>query len=191
LRNGSGPPRPNDLWIGSRDVDAAMAAATQVVGPGVRIDRADDPASRTILGSASVALWATAAACLALAVIAVAAAMREQQRSRRGDIAVLRALGLGSRQQGRLRRAEYFGWIGYGIAAGLLTGLATVLLTVSPFARAAVPAAHPGLGTDVAVDLVGLLTGFTLLAVAVTIVVAIAVRAVRRDATRTLPEATR
>jgi hypothetical protein len=191
LKTGSPPPGPGDLWIGTDDADATIAAATGIVGPGARIDRADNPTSRTILGSAATALWATALACLALGVIAIAAATRQQHRSRRGDVAVLRALGLAAGQQGRLRGAEYLGWIGYGLVAGLLAGAATVLLTVAPLARAAVPDAHAALGTDVGVDILGLVAGLALLAAGVIVIVAIAVQAVARDATRALPEGTR
>ena len=191
LRTNFQPVAPHDLWVGSTDVDASVAAATGIVDAGVRIDRADDPASRTVLGAAAIALWATAAACLALAVLAIAAAMREQQRSRRGDVAVLRALGFSAAQQGRMLRAEYLGWISYGVAAGLLTGVVTALLTVVPFARAAIPVAHPGLSVALTLDVGGLVAGCAALLLTASAVMLAGVRAVRRDAVRALPEVAR
>ncbi len=101
-----------------------------------------------MLGSAAIALWIAAAGCAVLALAAIGAVVGAQLRSRRGEVVVLRAIGLGSREQGAIRRRELAFVAAYGGIAGVLAGGVIVLITIAPLARAAVPNAYVGLPTQ-------------------------------------------
>ncbi len=60
---------------------------------------------------------------------------------------MLRAIGMGSGQQGRIRRREYTLVIAYGAAIGLAAGLLAAIATIAPLARSAVPEPYPEVRT--------------------------------------------
>jgi hypothetical protein len=178
--------QPTELWIASDDPEAVGVALRGVLPANARINTADDPAGRTVLGSAVTALWLGAAGCGVLAVIALLAVVRAQLRSRRLDVAVLRALGLTSRDQGSMRRAELSFVLGYGALTGLVAGAVVTFLTMAQLARAAVPEPYDTIATGLHIDLIGLGAGLGALAVAVAVIVVVYAARVAAQARSTI-----
>jgi ABC-type antimicrobial peptide transport system permease subunit len=147
LRTTEQPAQVRDVWVRSDEPEAVARAIRAFFPANAQIDTAGDSAGRQVLGSATTALWAGAVGCGILALIGVAVAARAQLRSRRGEVAVLRAVGLGSRAQAGIRARELGVVIGTGLLAGLGAGTIVALLTVPQLARAAIPAPYPVIGT--------------------------------------------
>ena len=112
-----------------------------------RIDTAADAAGRTVLATAALAWWLGAAGCGLLALLTLVTVGRGQLRSRRGDVAILRALGLTVREQQVLRGRELAWTTVFGLAAGMVAGVAVAVLVVPQLARAAVPEPYPTIAT--------------------------------------------
>ncbi len=100
-----------------------------------------------MLGSGAIALWVAAVGAALLALAALGAVVGAQLRGRSGEVVVLRAIGMGSGQQGRIRRREYTLVIAYGAAIGLAAGLLAAIATIAPLARSAVPEPYPEVRT--------------------------------------------
>ena len=101
-----------------------------------------------MLGSGAIALWVAAIGAALLALAALGAVVGAQLRGRSGEVVVLRAIGMGSKQQGRTRRREYTLVIAYGIAVGLVAGLLAAIATIAPLALSAVPEPYPEVPTE-------------------------------------------
>jgi hypothetical protein len=187
LRTTEEPARARDVWVRTGDPDAVAGEIRELFPANAQIETAVDAAGRQVLGSATTALWAGSAVCGILALIGVAVAARAQLRSRRGEVAVLRAIGLGSRAQAGVRVRELATIIGTGILTGLAAGALVALLTVPQLARAAIPAPYPVIGTEIAVDVVGLGAGLGGLILALILVIALSAAGVAALARRALP----
>jgi len=148
-------PAPRQLWLSASDAVAAGEAARLLLPAGSRIEDATEPAIRSALGAAVTALWITAAGASLLALVILAISVRAQRNQRRGEVAILRALGLGARDQGAIRRHETASTIAAGVLGGSAAGAAVILLTLGPFARSAIPAGSPVIATPLAFDAVG------------------------------------
>jgi hypothetical protein len=147
LRSSAAPEPPRTLWIGADDPAAVAGALHAVLPQDSTVEVLGLDPDRAMLGSAAIALWIAAAGCAILALAAIGAVVGAQLRSRRGEVVVLRAIGLGSREQGAIRRRELAFVTAFGGIAGLTAGVLVVLITVAPLARAAVPNAFVGLPT--------------------------------------------
>ncbi|MEO8262806.1 MAG: FtsX-like permease family protein, partial [Pseudolysinimonas sp.] len=187
LRVTQEPARARDVWISAADPQAVAQSIRPAFPANAQIVTALDPAGRQVLGSATLALWAGSAVCGVLALIGVAVAARAQLRSRRGEVAVLRAIGLGSGDQAAIRVRELATVLCAGLVAGLLAGAVVSLLTVPQLARAAIPDPYPAVGTAIAIDIAGLAIGLGALVVALAIIAAIAGAGVASLARRALP----
>lgn len=144
-------PAPDQLWIGADDETAAAASLRGALPANVRVESiALDPA-RDILGAASAALWVGAAGAGLLAAVGIGAVTAAQIRSRRGEVTVLRALGLSPGRLGGMRRAELAVVLGIGAVVGMLAGAAVSALMIPTVARAAVPDPYPELPTALAI----------------------------------------
>ena len=97
---------PTDLWVGTARPGSAAESLRHVLPANARIDTAADAAGRTVLATAVLAWWLGALGCGLLALLTLVTVGRGQLRSRRGDIAILRALGLTVREQQVLRGRE-------------------------------------------------------------------------------------
>ena len=150
---------PAEWWLGSatgRDELSPDAVAAADLGlrdvrsrAATTRDRLDDPLSLGTRG----ALGLAAAAALVFAVIGFAAAAWRSVRSRRSEIAVARALGLGRGQTAGWLALELAFQLVVGIAGGILLGMAlawAVLPSVSltPDGSAPVPAPVVGVPWD-------------------------------------------
>ena len=146
-------PLPRLLWISTDDPSATAEAARSLLPAGSRFNDVTEQALRSALGAAVVALWLTAAGSAVLAFVVIASSARAQHRSRRSEVAVLRALGLNARRQGALRSSEIGLAATFGVLGGVGAGAIAVSLAVVPFARAALPADGQFAATPIAVDL--------------------------------------
>ena len=126
-------------WIGSADPISVGAELRQALPAEVLVDVLELDPDRDMLGSAAIALWIAAIGSALLALAALGAVSGAQLRGRRGEVVVLKAIGMGSRQQGRVRRREFTLVAGYGAILGLLAGVVAVMATIAPLARSAVP----------------------------------------------------
>lgn len=141
------------LWISTDDPSATAGAARELLPAGSRFNDVTEQALRSALGAAVVALWLTAAGSAVLAFVVIASSVRAQHRSRRPEVAVLRALGLSARRQGALRSSEIVLAATFGVVGGVGAGAAAVSLTVVPFARSALPADGRFATTPLVVDI--------------------------------------
>jgi predicted lysophospholipase L1 biosynthesis ABC-type transport system permease subunit len=160
------PQSPREFWAGSADPEDAAAAIRTVVPANTLIEVTGDPAGGTVLGSAAIALWLGAGGCGVLAIITLLAVVRAQLRSRRIDVVVLRAIGLGSRDQAAVRNREQAIVLGYGLLTGLIAGGVVTALTVPELARAAVIEPFTTVPTPLGLDPVALGAGAAALVLA-------------------------
>ena len=139
---------PTDLWVGTAQPERRPESCATCCRPTARIDTATDAAGRTVLATAALAWWLGAAGCGLLALLTLVTVGRGQLRSRRGDIAMLRALGLSVREQQVLRGRE-LAWTDSlrPASPALVAGVAVAVLVVPQLARAAVPEPYPTIAT--------------------------------------------
>lgn len=182
LRLTNDPAAAREFWVDTSDPDGVAAALRTQLPANTRMQSAEDPVGRTVLGSAALALWLGAIGCLVLTLITVIAVVRAQVRSRRLDVVVLRAIGLGARDQAGIRRRELGLVLGFGALTGLAAGAAVALLTVPQLARAAVVQPYTTVPTPLGFDLVALGAGLAALVVALVIIVSAYTSLVARQA---------
>ena len=140
-------PTPSQAWIATTDTVGVAHALRATLPAQVSVESLAVDPSRDILRTASDALWIGAAGTILLALVALGAVVGAQLRSRRGEVLVLRALGISAAAQGSMRRAELGAVLASSIVAGVVAGLVVSLLTVPPLARAAVPAVYDSIAT--------------------------------------------
>ena len=187
LRTTAVPADARDLWIASEDPSATATGVRAELPANTRIDSALDPVGRGILGSASIALWAAAIGIALVAIIGIASSASARVRSARTDIAVLRALGLSTRDQGRIPAGELRIVLALGLVVGLLSGFAVALLTIPNFARAAVTSPYFSIATAMRIDLLGWAALLGALVLAAGVIVAIAAARVRARVATAVP----
>jgi hypothetical protein len=170
--------RANQVWLatdGPVDLDNALPAGATVVTPATATDD-------SFAAPAELALWVAALGCLLLAAISLGAVVLTVVRARRGEVAVLRAVGLSARQQSRSRLGELTAVVLLSVVFGTLGGVAVAALTVANLARSAVLGIPGGLRAVLDFALVpgGILLGGAL--VVMLVIVGLSAHAVRRQA---------
>ncbi|WP_324650755.1 ABC transporter permease [Georgenia sp. H159] len=166
------PLLPGQVWLTLDDgaeASVVAAAAAELGGPASEVEVAGegltDPAA-----SVRQTFWIVAAGAVLLALTGVAAVSLALARERRGEVMVLRALGLPPIGQTRARVAELLGVGVLGAALGVLAGWGASALLVPTLARAAATQPSPlPLGSPVdplpaAAVLAALLTGLLVVA---------------------------
>ncbi len=148
LRSLPEPSSAGLYWIGSTDPRLVGERLRQALPGEVAVDVLELDQDRSMLGSGAIALWVAAIGAALLALAALGAVVGAQLRGRSGEVVVLRAIGMGSKQQGRTRRREYTLVIAYGILVGLVAGLLAAIATIAPLALSAVPEPYPEVPTD-------------------------------------------
>ncbi|MEO5535315.1 MAG: FtsX-like permease family protein [Pseudolysinimonas sp.] len=191
LERDAAPDGPHSLWIASDHPDSVVGAIRPFLPANARVDTVTDPGARAVLAAAATSLWLAGGGCGILAIVGVAASGRALRRDRRDDIAVLRALGLSSRDQVAISRRELTMVSLTGVAVGVAAGVAALLLTVQPLARSAVPGVTDGIATPLLMDFAGWGFALAVLAVSLGTVIAIlsgsvgvAARTARREESR-------
>ncbi|GAA4891912.1 hypothetical protein GCM10025789_06140 [Tessaracoccus lubricantis] len=126
---------PSQLWA-TVDGDPGEVRAAAARLPGVTAVRSPDEApDRT--ATAARSLWIAAGCALLLSLTGLASASATQLTARRSEVAVLRALGMTPRAQGRSRILETGGTLVIGTLAGIGAGIAVAWLVVEPLVSAA------------------------------------------------------
>jgi hypothetical protein len=141
------PPLATQAWVASAQPNVAADALRAALPARVGVASLEHDQARSILGSASSALWIGAIGAAALALLALVTVVQAQLSSRRPEVMVLTALGLGSTTTASMRRIEFGIAAGGGIVAGLIAGAVVTVLTVPTLARAAVPDVFIGVPT--------------------------------------------
>ncbi len=186
-RKGDDPPTSTDVWVKTDQPQQVRDALRPELPANTVISLSDDPVGRQVLGAASVALWAAALCCLLIALVAMGSASSSRLRWGRNDMASLRAIGLGAREQTGVVMREMALVLLVALVAGLAAGGLVSVLTVPLLARAAVDRAYLSLGTHLSVDWVGLALLLGALAAGIAVILADLSRRVRTIATTSLP----
>lgn len=185
LRTTTSATRASSVWATAADASALRARVAAAAGPGAVVTTADGTFVSRFLSGAVLSTWLGAAGCALLAVAAVAAAISSSLRRRRGEVVVLRAVGLSGGQQAWSRRLEVIGVAVASAVFGLAGGVAVVLLVANTLARLSVVTAPSTLSVQGRVDPVGLALGLGGLTAALALAVWAYGRGVRRQAADT------
>ncbi|MFP3465541.1 FtsX-like permease family protein [Leifsonia sp. SIMBA_070] len=167
---------------GTGQSDGAARALAAIAGRDAVVTTADGDFVARFLSGAVLSTWLGTAGCGLLAVAAVAAAVSSALRRRRGEVVVLRAVGLSAKQQAWTRRLEVIGVATAAAVFGLAGGVVVVLLVGNTLARLSVVTAPSTLSVHGQVDPLGMAAGLLALVAALSAAVWAYGRAVRRQA---------
>jgi hypothetical protein len=181
------PAESTDLWMTTVQQQQVRESVRGVVPANAQIELRDNPEARKVLGAASIALWASAAACLLFAFIAVGSASSSRIRWGRNDIAALRALGMRPAEQSAVVVREMLFVLAASLVAGAAAGALVGALTVPQLARAAVDRGYLSSSASLAVDWTGLGLLLGALVVGIAAILVDLSRRVRSLASRLLP----
>lgn len=174
----------NEVWAtGAPEHADALASAIGAV----RVDTASGGGGTRIVATLLPTWWIGAAAGILLAVVALAAITAEHTRSRRGEVGLLRALGVRPRTQAALRSAEVFAVLGLGALFGAAIGVVVSLLVIPELVGAALASTGSMANPAVVFAAVPLAILLGCLLFGVVVVVAVQRRALRRQASTALP----
>ncbi|MEP6480270.1 MAG: FtsX-like permease family protein, partial [Rhodoglobus sp.] len=182
------PADPRDLWVTTDDPDGAQSALRTVLPANSQIDTRNDPAGREVLGAAALTLWAAAICVALLALLGVSSSARARLRVGRNDLAVLRALGMRSKDQAGILSTELVVVLALGAAGGLAAGALVSALTIPYFARAAVTLPYVSISTGLRIDLLGLAVLVGALCIGAAVVVLVARRRVSALVRTAMPD---
>lgn len=179
-------PVASGAWIGTDpDTIAATSTAVREAMPArVSVMSLSDDQGRAILGSAAVTLWIGAAGALLLAIVALIAVAGAQLRARRGEVVLLRALGVDAATMASMRRLELGIAAAIGILVGVVGGVLVTVLTVPALARAAVPDPFIALATAAQFAALPLVVGIGAIVVAIAVIALVYGAAVGRQSHR-------
>jgi hypothetical protein len=186
LRTSPTVPRLGSVLLATDSIESSARDARGIAGAEAVVSTASGTFVARFMSSAVISLWLGTAGCAALALVALGAAVSAMLRRRRGEVIVLRAVGMGARQQANSRRLEVIAVVVAAAAFGLLGGLAVFLLAGNALARLSVVTAPSTLAVQGSVDLAGLLTALAGVAVAVGVVLWFYGAAVRRQVADTV-----
>jgi predicted lysophospholipase L1 biosynthesis ABC-type transport system permease subunit len=160
-------PTPNQVWLAT----SGPVALGSALPDGATLVTPDAATDSQFAAPSELALWVAAIGCLLLAAISLGAVALTVARARRGEVAVLRAVGIAARQQSRARLAELSSIILLSALFGVLGGFAVSAITVPNLAHSAVQDVPAGLPATLAFALV---TGGVLLLGSLIVMLAIA-----------------
>ena len=168
------PAGSSTVWIGSSDPSASARSLRELLPASVTVRELGAEPDLLMLTTGATALWIAAGAGAALAIAGFIAVCAGQQRERRHEIAVLRALGLTDGQQAGVRRGELTMIAAWGAICGTVAGLVGLLVVVATLARAAVPGAYQQIPTLPRFDFIAGGTALVAFALVVGLAIAIA-----------------
>jgi hypothetical protein len=182
LATGRLPVLASGVWFSTSESDAVGAAIPLLAPSDVSVATAASTSSAPIVEASLSTFWIAAVTAALLALIALAAFLSDDARSRRDELGVLRALGVSPREQGAVRGREQAVAVGWAAVVGTVGGLIATLVTVTPFAAAAVPGAVALVRITPVVDPLPWLVFAALLLAGVALIVAASLLRVRRSA---------
>ena len=169
------------VWLATEEQGTLAAEAATLAGPRAEVTTAEAGAKDPVARPAQAVYWIAALCALLLALPAVAAVALAQASARRGEVVVLRAVGVGSALQARTRRAELLGLELAAVVAGALAGYGVAALVMTDLVRATSPQTSRAVPLDLTAHWLG---GVGLLLVITATVLAVAFwygRRVRRQ----------
>lgn len=181
---GAGVPQYGQRWLAASDPAVVAAELERERQVAMTVTTRQHASSGILIGPAVAALWAGAVGALVFALIAIIALVAALRTARRGEVGVLRVLGMPARTQARARFAELSVTLGTAVVIGVAVGLVTALVTARELARAAVAGAPAVLPVGFALDWVPWAAALAAFLVAAATIGAAAANAVRRDASR-------
>lgn len=138
LRTSNSIPRPDQFWLSTTEPQAVASAARSIAPEGANVTTVRSGSGDELLLAAAIGLWIGAVGGLALAATAVWAVVGALARSRVGEVAVLRVLGLSRSQQVTGRRRELFLVTAFAAVLGALSGVLVSALVIPDLAKSAV-----------------------------------------------------
>src|SRR5690606_6608131 len=136
-------PQASEIWISTDGGVDLEGPAVAVSNSTARVTGIADGSGDRLIAPALVSLWWGTAGALLLAAIAVLAITSTFAQDRRGEVIVLRALGMSSTEQARNRLLEMISVLGAAVVTGIVTGLIASALTVGELATTAAGDAVP------------------------------------------------
>lgn len=127
-------PLPTELWFGTTDAEATVAALQATDGFG-EITGPDTVAVTDAAAAVRLVFWVASTGAVLLAATGIAAVTTTLLAARRSEVAVLRALGMPPRSQAASRAGELVGVVLGAVGLGLLAGWAVAALVVPDLAR--------------------------------------------------------
>jgi hypothetical protein len=139
LASGASTVEANSVWLDSTDVDSAVEQVSRT-STETAIVRSDASTTTTpVVAAALNAFWVAAGTAAALAIIALFAFVIDDFRDRRSDATALRALGLATRDQIRVRLNEQAVILVSSLVVGIAGGAVALVVTVGPLLASAAP----------------------------------------------------
>ncbi|NNG36356.1 FtsX-like permease family protein [Nakamurella aerolata] len=132
------PPATNEVWIAGSDPAALLAPVSRVAGASGIVSIAQPELAELLLRPAVLGLWGGTAGALLLSVLTLGLALATFARSRRGEFAVLRTMGVSGSGQAGMRARELLAATGSGWLLGVAVGLLSAWLVVPGLVRRAV-----------------------------------------------------
>ena len=175
---------PSEVWLATSRPEAVATAASAQAGQDAIVRSTATGAADPVSAAAVATSWLAAVCSLVLAVPGVAAAALALSLSRRSEVAVLRALGVGARQQARSRQAELGGVAAAALVLGVGGGLLVAWLCAPSLVRATTRGSALPVGFAVDPTRGGVLLGVTV-AVLAFVVAAYGMRVRRQVSTAT------
>jgi hypothetical protein len=175
---------PSEVWLATSRPEAVAAAVAAQAGEAATVRSTASAPPDPVSAAAVATSWLAAVCALVLAVPGVAAAALALSLSRRSEVAVLRALGVGARQQARSRQAELGGVASAALVLGAGGGLLVAWLCAPSLVRATTRGSALPVGFAVDLTRGGVLLGVTV-AVLALVVAAYGTRVRRQVSTAT------
>jgi hypothetical protein len=175
---------PDALWLGAAAPEETASELRHELPAALRIQAAGPDARHDMLQSASTSLWLGALGAALLAVLAVAAVARANLDSRRGELVVLRTLGVPVARLAALRRSELSIAVGAGALVGAVAGAVVTILTVPALVHGAAPGSYSALPSMIGVSVLPLVVVSGIFGATLALIIAVYGARVRRQATR-------
>jgi hypothetical protein len=179
LQRGSSIVAPNSVWVDAAPEAAASVSA--ILGDRPVVIAVADPGTR-LVGALIPGWWIATVGSTILALIAVLASAQTLAHARRGEVAVLRALGLTATRQAATRAGELTAVTATALVLGGLAGAGIGLIAVPELVRASTPGLSVIGATSMVFDLPPLAIALAALGAGLASVIAAAAAATRRHA---------
>jgi hypothetical protein len=141
LRAGGAVPLPGEVWVATSDPAGTSAAISAASATAVTVTTRANASAAPLVEPAVTAVRVGVGGGVVIALVCLAAVAAALLRARRGEEAVLGALGSPRRDDVAERRGEAGAAIAYGVLAGFAAGAIVSAAFAAVFARAAVPGA--------------------------------------------------
>ncbi len=136
-----------------------LADRVAAVSDGHPVHTSAPDAATEVAAALIPAWWIATGAAVVLSLLAALASIQVFARERRGELAVLRAVGVTAAAQARMRAAELAAAAGFALLAGAGAGALAAALLVPDLSRAAAPGLRAAVTAPLAFEPVVLIAG--------------------------------